>query len=470
MRKILAFILAGILALGAVCPFAAAEGEPEVYSYDYSLRFHLNPAVYPYRERKHVQGYADLLNLLEVRGTMVRCPGTQSADVHMELAPATNQAAKVSVHLFGTPEMMKLESSLLGQEVVCFRPNGLMAFAKRAWEAFKIPAPYYVLLVPDTTWQAIRCVPEMWNELVGPVKNGTTLSWDKVQELAEAWRVKLIGGDSPKNWVTAISYPLENSETLQVAVEDLAKLIRLAADGKNLKFTEKKEKDGVRTLRLKNAAGAILWEEHHSDYAYDCTLSVPEIPVDYIPSWTYKTETADGKIRLSLTADWAKGPGDGAEEHAYRRDWPETLLSARMEMENLPAAYPSDSAFSGSVSLAGYLLPNFSYLVKGSTTAAGEISLSLTRADQADGDPVFTVTGSVVPKEYGAPLAFVTEEMVTEYNIFALNEDTLYRLFHLIDRPLLRGLIDFLYELPASSCQSIMDDLESFGVIRTLLH
>jgi len=467
MRKILAFILAGILALGIVC-FSAAEGELEVYACDYSLHLHLNPAAYPFRERKHAQGYADLLDLLEIRGSMVRCPETKSADVNLELIPSTNPAAKVSLHMYGTSDMMKLESSLLGQEVVCFRPSGLMAFAKRAWEAFKIPAPYYVLLIPDTTWRAFRCVPDMWNELIGPVENGMTLSWDKVQELAEAWRVKLIGGDLPKNWVTAIGYPLENSETLQIAVEDLAKLIRLAADGESLEF-EEKEKDGVRTLRLKNAAGAVLWEEHHTDNSYDCTLSVPEIPVDYIPSWTWKTETVDGKINLSLIADWARGPGTGEEEHVYRESWPENLLSVRMEMTGLPSAYPSDSAFSGSVSLSGYLLPNFSYLVKGSTTAAGEISLSLTRADQPEGEPVFTLTGSVLPKEYNAPLAYVTEEMTAEYNIFGLNEDTLYRLFNLIDRPLLRGLIDFLYELPASSCQSIMDDLESFGVIQTLL-
>ena len=42
---------------------------------------------------------------------------------------------------------------------------------------------------------------------------------------------------------------------------------------------------------------------NQTDNSYDCTLSVPEIPVDYIPSWTYKTETVDGKINLSLAAD-----------------------------------------------------------------------------------------------------------------------------------------------------------------------
>ena len=467
MRKILAFILAGILALGAVCA-SLAEGEPQVYAYDYSLHLHLNTAVYPYRERLHNQGYADLLDLLEIRGSMVRCPETKSADVSLELVPKTNPAAKVSLHMYGTNEMMKLESPLLGQEVVCFRPTGIMAFAKRAWEAFRIPAPYYVLFIPDTTWLAYRCIPDGWNELVGPVKNGTVLEQETIEKLTTYWQEKLFSGDAIRNWVKAIGYPLPEPEALQVAVEDLSQLILLAADGESLEF-EEKEKDGTRTLRLKNATGAVLWEEHHSENAYDCTLSVPQIPVDYIPSWTYKTETVNGKINLSLAADWTKGPGTGKAENNYRKYWPESLLSARVEMDGLPAVYPSDSTFSGTVSLAGYLLPNFSYLVKGSTTAAGEISLSLIRVDKPEGDPVFTVTGSVTPKEYAEKLAYVTEEMVTPYNIFQLNESTLRSLFSAIDRPMLRGLIDFLYELPASSCQSIMDDLEDYGVIQVLL-
>lgn len=467
MRKILAFILAGILMLGTVCS-SIAEGNPEVYAYDYSFRFHLNTSAYPFRERQHIQGYADLLNLLEVKGTMARCPETKSAEMDVELVPSTNATAKVSAHLYGASEMMKLESPLLGKEVVCFRPTGIMAFAKRVWEAFRIPAPYYVLLIPDTTWLAYRCLPDTWNELVGPVKDGTVLDQKLIKKLAASWKEKLLTGDAIKNWVTAIGYPLEEPEVLQVAVEDLSKLITLAASGESLNF-EEKEKDGTRTLRLKSAAGAVLWEENHSDNAYSCTLSVPEVAVDYIPSWTYKTETVDGKINLSLVADWSRGSGTGEEAHTYREDWPESLLSVRMELNGLPASYPSDSTISGTVSLTGYLLPNFGYIVKGSTTAAGEVSLSLTRADKPDGDPVFTINGSVVPKEYTRPLAYVTEEMTTEYNIFGLNEDTLRSLVKAVSKPILRGMIDFIYELPASSCGSIMDDLEDYGVLQVLL-
>ena len=468
LALVLALVLAGILLPGAVSS-AAAESEPEVNAYDFSLHFDLNPKVYPYRERQHVQGYADLLDLLEIRGTMARCPETQSADVSFELVPRTNPSSAISIRMFGTSSMMRVETPLLGQVPVCFRPTGVMAFARRAWEAFRIPAPYYVLLIPDTTWLAVRCIPDMWNQIVGPVKNGTVLKWKKIQELAEAWRVKLLGGDAPKNWVTAIGYPLEDPAALQTAVEDLSKLIRLAAGGKNLKF-EEKEKDGTRTLRLKNAAGDVLWEEHHTENSYDCTLSVPEVAVDYIPSWTYKTETVDGKIHLSLAADWYRGPGTGDEEDTYREEWPDSLLSVRLEAENLPAVYPSDSAFTAEVTLSGYILPNFSYHVTGSTTAAGEITLSLTRKEEgASQDPVFTIRGTVVPKEYTGTLAYVTEEMETTYNIFGLNEQTLHSFVSAVDRPLLKGMIDFLYELPASSCQSIMDDLENYGFIQTLL-
>ena len=60
--------------------------------------------------------------------------------------------------------------------------------------------------------------------------------------------------------------------------------------------------------------------------------------------------------------------------------------------------------------------------------------------------------------------------METTYNLFGLNEDTLRSLVNAVDKPLLKGLIDFLYELPASSCQSIMDDLEEYGILATALN
>lgn len=463
MKKSLAVLLAGILLLGAVC--AAAEETAPVISYGFNLRFEINPQAYAFRERQHIQGYADLLDLLEVKGTMARCPETKSADVRLEVVPKTNPAAEVAVRLYGTSDMMRIESPLLGNETVCFRPSGLMAFCKRAWEAFKAPLPQIALLIPDTTVNAFRCLVDVWNEQVGPVNGETTISNETVETLAKEWYIRFFGWEEPKIWINAVTGGLEENESVWTAAQNLYEIFQQFADGKALQFTEEKN-EGGETLRLTNDAGETLFTQNTTDNSFDFALTVPELPVDYIPSVAYQTETKDGKISLSFSADWNRGPGTGEEDPAYRGEWPESMLSARVEMEGLPSSWPADSEFSGRISIEGYMLPNFSYLIRGTTTDTGSFTLSLARA----GDPVFTVTGSVVPVDYAGSLAYVTEEMETAYNIFGLNEDSLHALVNAVDRPLLSGLIDFLYELPASSCQSIMDDLESFSLVQTLLN
>ena len=42
----------------------------------------------------------------------------------------------------------------------------------------------------------------------------------------------------------------------------------------------------------------------------------------------------------------------------------------------------------------------------------------------------------------------------------------------LVDRvrnPILKGLMDFVYAIPVSSCQSILDTLEEYGFLQVLL-
>ena len=57
----------------------------------------------------------------------------------------------------------------------------------------------------------------------------------------------------------------------------------------------------------------------------------------------------------------------------------------------------------------------------------------------------------------------------TDYNILNLSYSAQGEMIDAIKRPFVLGMIDFLYELPASSCQSVMDDLEDSGILRTVL-
>jgi hypothetical protein len=121
MRRLLAaaLALALILLFGS---FACAEGEPEIFSCDFDLRFHLNTEVFPFRDREEMQGWADLMDLLEFRGNLSWCPETESTDLRMKIIPRTNPKAAVSFRMWGIPIMHRVSSPLLGGKDVSFNP------------------------------------------------------------------------------------------------------------------------------------------------------------------------------------------------------------------------------------------------------------------------------------------------------------------------------------------------------------
>ena len=96
MKRIAALLLACILFCTG---FAAAEEEKEpaeVTSYDFDLRFHLEADTYPFRDRKYVQGYEELLDALEIRGNYSYCPKTDCMDMHMEIIPVKSPESAIS--------------------------------------------------------------------------------------------------------------------------------------------------------------------------------------------------------------------------------------------------------------------------------------------------------------------------------------------------------------------------------------
>ena len=64
MKRLLVVFFVLILFSTAISP-SLAEDNPSVCSYDFDLRFHMNADIFRVRERDHMQGYAELLNMLE---------------------------------------------------------------------------------------------------------------------------------------------------------------------------------------------------------------------------------------------------------------------------------------------------------------------------------------------------------------------------------------------------------------------
>ena len=110
------------------------------------------------------------------------------------------------------------------------------------------------------------------------------------------------------------------------------------------------------------------------------------------------------------------------------------------------------------------------YSAQLSTSADGNISLTLSRPlEDRLSVPVFSCSGTITPAAYEGKLKFKASSLSKNFNIFSVNDQTLYEFVHRTARPLFTGLLNFLYEIPASSCQSIMDELENYGILELLL-
>ena len=89
-----------------------------VHSYDFDFHFHLESSAFAEEARQRIQGYADLLEILEVKGSWTYCDETRSVDTAFSVIPETNPDAALSFHLYGYPSHIVLSSPLMGNQII----------------------------------------------------------------------------------------------------------------------------------------------------------------------------------------------------------------------------------------------------------------------------------------------------------------------------------------------------------------
>lgn len=457
MRKVTALLLACILLL---CSFAFAD-EAEVCSYDFDIRLYLNADLFPFRQREHMQGYADLLEMLEFNGNISWCEETQSSDLSLTVIPLTNPSAAISVRIWGIPIMHRVTSPLLADKKLSFNPGAFLNFTVAARETFQVPLPLVALANPRSTTTAFSVLSGTWKEHAGEMKKSGTIPYNTVKEIAKAWKAQLESQTKIAVWIKALMDPAMADPLAEQDLNALPQTLLNAAGGKALKV----KVDGD-TMQIQNDAGFVLWEQTESDSVVSYALNVPEGIERYVPAFSTRRETEDGKVSFNMTTRWAC-----AEETAEtdpETGLPYKRLDLQIDAEGLPASLPADTEFTGILSQLGTILPQFSFVMNGYTKADGSVRFALTFADRPEAGEVFSCEGTITPSTHD-PMEYTWGELNTEYNILNLSYAAMGEMVDAIKKPLALGMIDFLYELPASACQAIMDDLEDSGILRTVL-
>ena len=461
MRRILALILAGMMLL-ASCAFA--EGEA-IFSYDFDMRLHLDAEQLPFRERAHIKGYADLLEMLELRGNYSYCPATDCSDLYLDVIPVTNPSSALSFHIWGLPNMHSVTSPLFADKVLCFNPGAFLGYSLSAREVFRLSLlPRVALLNPRTSRNAFTSLTEVWNRLAGEMPRGGNISVKTLQAIAAEWENLMESRTKISYWSSAMVDPaLDDGMALQDLHSMPGQLLNAAGNKRLTK--ERKAKEGRTVIR--NAAGFTLWEQTETEKTTAYTLNLPEELKRYFPAFSVRRDTEDGRMSFALDAEWAcaaeTATADAETGAAKQR------LDLHFAVDGLPASLPAETSLSGSVRQGGFLFPEFSFLLDGTVAGDGQVRVSLRFEDRPESSPVFACEGRITPSAHPEPMNYLWQELNTEYNILNLSYDAQRALIDTVKKPLLLGMIDFLYEVPASSCQSIMDDLENSGVLKMVL-
>ena len=454
-----ALALALILLFGS---FACAEGEPEIFSYDFDIRLRLNAEALPFGEREYMQGYADLLEILEFKGNFSYCPGQDSSDLYLTVIPTTHPASAVSFHIWGIENMHRVTSPLFGDKELSFNPGAFLGFSISAREVLQIQLPRIALMNPRTTVNALRNLSDIWAEKAGNLQRDRTVSFGTILEIADAWKAQLEAKTKISYWSEALVDPSLDDG---LAARDLREMPgRLAEIAGKKGLTVRREGN---TATVRNSAGEVLFEQTEAEGETAYALTLPESERRYFPCFSWREKTEDGRHSWALDAEWA------CAEETARTD-PETgeilqRLDLHVAVNGLPAALPAEAEITGELAQTGFLLPAFRFRMAGKITPEGQVRIALERGDRPEAGEVFVCEGTVTPSVHEAPMVYDWSELNSEYNILSLNYADQSATINAVKKPLVLGMIDFLYELPASSCQSIMDYLEETGVLKTLL-
>ncbi len=460
MKRLIAIMLACILVFGTAGAGAEEVREdPAVVSYDFELQFHLEADTFSFRDRKKAQGYEELLDALIIKGNYSYCEETDCMDLHFSLVPVSNPDAALDFRVYGwVANWLNVSSPLLGENAVCFRPKDILSFSVRAWDFFSVPLFQFAILFPGILKDAWTELSEKWVAETEDI--GDTLTVEAMDRITEYLKNQFDHDPYVTKLVTAAIQPLAERDMVNDEINRLPELLPAAADGHDL-TVETGEEDGKKYIRYLNHRGETIYESRAGDRSFEERLTLPESPSAYKPSYDFRREEKDDGTAFRIDASWDRVSDDGT--------LPDTIFRLKAEAASLPPVFPADAEFSGEASVEGLLLPVFHYLVKGASGSDGTVHLELTNPERQEEGPVLTCTGRIVPVSYEGNLEYMIGDIVTDYNLFALNDQSLTLLLGGVVPALMEEMPDFLYEIPTHGVQSILDTLEQYGLLQITL-
>ena len=461
MKQLLSLLLCVIMLIAA-CSASSEELQPGTeasWGYTFDLRFHLNADVFPEDTLARARGYADLLELIRLKGKIIFSPDSESLEIDASIIPVTEPSSAISFHLAGIPSHMVMTSPLLGDISIFFNNLALLEFACKTYNQLKLPLPYLTLLIPYCSQVAFSGVVKEWEAMILPSAESGEISSERFTQFADS--IIQLREDDPflRFWFYAFMIHPDNSMQLETELSSIPYYLVNRLSGGQPIFVEHLNNDEV----WKNKDG-VFFRSVSDRFSSQAEAMLPETDTGYTPV-----------LNFSLNADPACPLGNITLNLSYSGE-NDSLLALDCAA-SFPLSWPLEGTFSAYASQHGLLLPEFDLTADIVSSASGDFALSVheerRKTEKKEGKEtvpeIFHVSGTVLPV-ISAPLPVYTAQWAMQYlNVFSVNDENINQLFSQILHSALRGLLAFGAEVPATSFQSVLDDLTDYGIIDLFL-
>ena len=455
-RRLIGLILVLVLGCAAVSPaLASYEGTVSTYSFD--MRFRLNPDAFPKASRERMQGYADFVNDARLSGLLSVTDTPGYIDLQATLWPTSSSVSSVSFHIYGTPAIWVITSPLLGGETLFLNTPGLLAFGSKTYSHLSLPLQYLALVIPYTWQLSFDALTEAWADLIGFKTDPGVISPEAISEVANAWSYVLTEDLYLNEFLTAVS---QNDPELTLPLlndfESLPDyLLTKVTDGKGLEIV--KENDST---VWKNSEGMSLFRLWNQVDYYGWMMDLPVTFSGYKPYGSYEMTEFEDTFHFDF--------------QAYLRSTDEKkndLLTFRAYGDNLPAAWPVETHLNTHLFLMGDVFPNIALSVEGDCHEDGSFSVGLFKpiVPGKENTEIFRVEGNAVQTESADLPDYDPAGWMFYRNILSLNDSSMGEFVDNVTKPLIKGAVRFLVDVPVSFCQSLMDDLSDSGILALVL-
>ena len=437
---------------------ACAEADPakQNFGYDFDFILRLRPEAFSGAMAKQAHGYEELLQSIRFHGSYLQAPMYGMFDLSVSVIPLDSRGEPISFQILGTEDVMFLSSPLLGDQLIRLSNYSLLAFCTKMSEHLGIPLHYLALLYPYTWTYSLEIPILDWEYLVDHIDENGIVSKDNVWFLSNSWEMRLAMIEQIEILIDALCKDSDCEEAFRALVNEIPDyLFRQLA--KEQAFQIRREGDQT----IWHAATGDFITESRNNQGWDLALNLPRMENGYLPVFSLEQDLEEKRQSWRLRA-LILGSDTLQED----------LLRLEASLLSFPVAWPANFQSLLSVNLTGGLLPNigFSAYLVGEENGHIRIEIRKPTVDYEPGPVMLTLEGDLNQREGNIKLRSIPQaELDASLDLLVANDADIRAILPDMAQPMLVGLLRFLVGIPASACQTLMDELENLGILNLVL-